>query len=136
MKNPSHQRLTVDVLATVCEHRPAKLCLKLQAKTSQTREASLEASFILGSCRLASGLAEIKGYLSLLPFDFQPRFKVSARLRQFKSTPTKSERIEHDSTNISLHGQKLTLLEAQLMEGVIHLMLIHKWVTRFPFGIC
>jgi hypothetical protein len=39
-------------------------------------------------------------------------------------------------TNISLHGQKLTLLEAQPMEGAIHLMLIHKWVTRFPFGIC
>jgi hypothetical protein len=32
------------------------------------------------------GLAEIQGYLSLLPFDLKPRFKVSARLRQLRPT--------------------------------------------------
>jgi hypothetical protein len=48
-----------------------------------------------------SSLAEILGYLSLPPFDLKPKG------------------LNMIPTNISLDGQKLTLLEAQLMEGEI-----------------
>jgi hypothetical protein len=65
-------------------------------------------------------LAEILGYLSLLPSDFQLRLTVSAQHRQLKSTADEiGKGLNMIPTNISPDGQNLTLLEAQLMEGDI-----------------
>jgi hypothetical protein len=63
-------------------------------------------------------MAENLGYLSLLPSDFQLRLKASAQDRQLKSTADEiGKGLNMIPTNISLDGQKLTLLEAQLMEA-------------------